>query len=127
MGRASVWQQRCRAVLVLDALSLRELPWLPRAQKERGFTRRGVTATASELPGETNEFARTGFGQLQPIAGQRRRFGAQANQRRPKPSICRGKTAKAVGSASRREELGVLASLARRKLPDYGAGQGWSC
>ena len=47
-----------RAVLVLDALSLRELPWLLQGAKERGFTLQGVTATASELPGETNEFAR---------------------------------------------------------------------
>lgn len=47
-----------RAVLVLDALSLRELPWLLQGAKERGFTLHGVTATSSELPGETNEFAR---------------------------------------------------------------------
>jgi hypothetical protein len=47
-----------RAVLILDALSLRELPWLLQGAKERGFTVQGVTATASELPGETNEFAR---------------------------------------------------------------------
>lgn len=47
-----------RAVLVLDALSLRELPWLLQGAKERGFTVHGVTATTSELPGETNEFAR---------------------------------------------------------------------
>ena len=47
-----------RAVLVLDALSLRELPWLLQGAKERGFTVQGVTATASELPGETHSFAR---------------------------------------------------------------------
>jgi hypothetical protein len=52
-----------RAVLILDGLSLRELPWLLQGAKERGFTLRGVTANASELPGETNEFARAlGFG-----------------------------------------------------------------
>jgi hypothetical protein len=47
-----------RAVLILDGLSLRELPWLLQGAKERGCTLQGVTATASELPGETNEFAR---------------------------------------------------------------------
>ncbi len=52
-----------KAVLILDGLSLRELPWLLQGAKERGFALHQVTATASELPGETNEFARAlGFG-----------------------------------------------------------------
>jgi hypothetical protein len=52
-----------KAVLVLDGLSLRELPWLLQGAKERGFTLHEVSANASELPGETNEFARAlGFG-----------------------------------------------------------------
>jgi hypothetical protein len=52
-----------KAVLILDGLSLRELPWLLQGAKERGFTVHKVTANASELPGETNEFAHAlGFG-----------------------------------------------------------------
>lgn len=52
-----------KAVLILDGLSLRELPWLIQGAKERGFTLHDVTAHASELPGETSEFARAlGFG-----------------------------------------------------------------
>lgn len=52
-----------KAVLILDGLSLRELPWLIQGAKERGFTLHEVTANASELPGETNEFAQAlGFG-----------------------------------------------------------------
>lgn len=52
-----------KAVLILDGLSLRELPWLLQGAKERGFTLHEVTTNASELPGETNEFARAlGFG-----------------------------------------------------------------
>jgi len=47
-----------KAVLILDGLSLRELPWLLQGAKERGFTLHEVSATASELPGETDEFAR---------------------------------------------------------------------
>lgn len=47
-----------KAVLILDGLSLRELPWLLQGAQERGFTLHEVTAHASELPGETNEFAR---------------------------------------------------------------------
>lgn len=52
-----------KAVLILDGLSLRELPWLLQGAKERGFTMHEVSAYASELPGETNMFARAlGFG-----------------------------------------------------------------
>jgi hypothetical protein len=52
-----------KAVLILDGLSLRELPWLTEGAKKRGFTLHGVTAHASELPSETNAFARAlGFG-----------------------------------------------------------------
>ena len=47
-----------QAVLILDGLSLRELPWLLQGAKERGFTTHEVAACASELPGETDEFAR---------------------------------------------------------------------
>jgi hypothetical protein len=47
-----------KAVLILDGLSLRELPWLLQGARERGFTLHEVSATASELPGETDEFAR---------------------------------------------------------------------
>ncbi|UEP21400.1 hypothetical protein LL999_00035 [Burkholderia ambifaria] len=47
-----------KAVLVLDGLSLRELPWLLQGAKERGFTTHEIAACASELPGETDEFAR---------------------------------------------------------------------
>ena len=46
-----------KAVLILDGLSLRELPWLLQGAKEHGFTLHEITANASELPGETNEFA----------------------------------------------------------------------
>jgi hypothetical protein len=52
-----------KAILILDGLSLRELPWLIEGAKKRGFTVHGVTAHASELPSETNAFARAlGFG-----------------------------------------------------------------
>jgi len=52
-----------KAVLILDGLSLRELPWLLQGAKERGFSFHEVSAYASELPGATNEFARAlGFG-----------------------------------------------------------------
>jgi hypothetical protein len=47
-----------KAVLILDGLSLRELPWLIEGAEKRGFTLHGVTAHASELPSETNAFAR---------------------------------------------------------------------
>ena len=46
-----------KAALILDGLSLRELPWLLQGAKQRGFTIHEVSANASELPGGTNEFA----------------------------------------------------------------------
>nr|WP_294509799.1 hypothetical protein [uncultured Rhodopila sp.] len=52
-----------KAILILDGLSLRELPWMIEGAKKRGFTLHAVTAHASELPSETNAFARAlGFG-----------------------------------------------------------------
>jgi len=52
-----------KAVLILDGLSLRELPWLLQGAKEHGFATHEVSAHASELPGATNEFAQAlGFG-----------------------------------------------------------------
>lgn len=52
-----------KAVLILDGLSLRELPWLLQGARDRGFTLHEVSANASELPAETNEFAQAlGFG-----------------------------------------------------------------
>jgi len=47
-----------KAVLILDGLSLRELPWLLSGAQERGFTVHEATATGSELPSDTNSFAR---------------------------------------------------------------------
>ena len=52
-----------KAVLILDGLSLRELPWLLQGAEERGYVVHEASAQASELPGETDEFARAfGFG-----------------------------------------------------------------
>jgi hypothetical protein len=47
-----------KAVLILDGLSLRELPWLLQGASARGYTLHDVSAHASELPGKTSEFAR---------------------------------------------------------------------
>lgn len=47
-----------KAVLILDGLSLRELPWLLEGAKARGFNLHHVTANASELPAETTPFAK---------------------------------------------------------------------
>jgi hypothetical protein len=47
-----------KAVLILDGLSLREMPWLIEGAKERGFTLYGSTAYGAEIPSETNAFAK---------------------------------------------------------------------
>lgn len=59
------WTQpfSAKAVLILDGLSLRELPWLLQRAQDHGFSVHEVSANASELPGETDEFAQAlGFG-----------------------------------------------------------------
>jgi hypothetical protein len=45
------------AVLILDALSLRELPWIVQAAEERGITPTRVDVCGVEIPTETNRFA----------------------------------------------------------------------
>jgi hypothetical protein len=48
---------RAKALLILDGMSLRELPWIVQGARKRGFTLHEVGAYASELPGETTTFA----------------------------------------------------------------------
>lgn len=47
-----------RAVLMLDGLSLREVPWLLQEAPRRGMRVVSARPTRSELPGDTNPFAR---------------------------------------------------------------------
>ncbi len=53
------WSQpyNAKALLILDGLSLREIPWIVEGAKARGYTVHNVGAFGSELPPETNEFA----------------------------------------------------------------------
>lgn len=63
---AAWWESRnkARAVLVLDALSLREAPWILMGAKKRGFTVHQAKATGAELPANTTPFAKAlGFAQ----------------------------------------------------------------
>lgn len=53
-----------RAVLILDGLSLREVPWIIHGAGGRGFKIHGARVTAAELPPETTPFAKAlGFAQ----------------------------------------------------------------
>lgn len=65
-GRLKEWwseQQGAKAILILDALSLRELPWIAKGATDRGF-KVNVSVTGAEIPADTNPFAkRLGFGQ----------------------------------------------------------------
>ncbi len=56
---ASWWAERGagRAVLILDALSLREVPWLLTGAAERGYTVHRKRAMGAELPADTTPFA----------------------------------------------------------------------
>ena len=68
-----VGPESAKAVLILDGLSLRELPWLLQGAQERGLTLHQVGASAAELPGDTSAFARalgfSGRSQLQNNGG----------------------------------------------------------
>ena len=58
-----------RAVLILDALSLREAPWLLHGAEERGYAVHAAAVTGAELPADTGPFARAlGFGQRSALA-----------------------------------------------------------
>lgn len=76
------WSARgsARAVLILDALSLREVPWLLAGAAERGYTVHGARATGAELPADTTPFAKAlGFGQRSSLGAN----GAGAGHRLP--------------------------------------------
>ena len=47
-----------RAVLILDALSLRETPWILHGAKARGYMIKQARATGSALPSDTTSFAK---------------------------------------------------------------------
>lgn len=60
------WAERSngKAILILDALSLRELPWLIEQAAQRGYSLHKSCVTAAEIPANTNPFAKAlGFGQ----------------------------------------------------------------
>lgn len=53
-----------RAALILDGLSLREVPWLLAGAAKHGFTVNDARATGAELPADTTPFAKSlGFAQ----------------------------------------------------------------
>jgi hypothetical protein len=63
---AEWWKQKpgARAVLILDALSLRETPWLLAGAEARGFSVVSARTTGAELPPDTTPFAKAlGFAQ----------------------------------------------------------------
>lgn len=79
---ASWWAARPsgRAVLILDALSLREVPWLLQGAKNRGYAVHQARATGAELPADTTPFANAlGFGTRSAIQNN----GAPATHRLP--------------------------------------------
>ena len=58
---------KCRggkAILLLDGLSLREVPWILNEAKRRNYTLHHAYSTGAELPADTTSFAKSlGFGQ----------------------------------------------------------------
>lgn len=79
---AEWWSARSsgRAVLILDALSLREVPWLIAGAAERGFEVHQAKPTGAELPADTTPFAKAmGFAQRSSLASN----GAGSSHRLP--------------------------------------------
>jgi hypothetical protein len=79
---ADWWTTRSagRAVLILDALSLREVPWLLVGAEARGFTVHSARPTGAELPADTTPFAKAlGFAQRSSLSAN----GAGAMHRLP--------------------------------------------
>lgn len=73
-------RQTGKAVLVLDGLSLRELPWLLHQAEDRGLTIRSSKVTSAELPADTTPFAQAlGFGQRSSLGNN----GAPSGHRFP--------------------------------------------
>jgi hypothetical protein len=67
----SWWQEHDsgKAVLILDAFSLRESPWILAEAEKRGYTVHAASATAAELPADTTPFAKAlGFAQRSALA-----------------------------------------------------------
>lgn len=63
---AKWWSEQSggRAILILDSLSLREVPWLLTGAEARGYTVNNAKATCAELPADTTPFAKAlGFAQ----------------------------------------------------------------
>ncbi len=70
----SGWWQRDpgRAVLLLDGLSLREVPWLLEGARQRGYRIHRAEPAGAELPTETTAFARAlGFSQRSALENNR--------------------------------------------------------
>jgi len=59
-----VQELKGKAILILDALSLRESCWILEQAESRGYTIHNSRATLAEIPGDTTQFAKAlGFGQ----------------------------------------------------------------
>ncbi len=70
-----------RAVLILDGLSLREVPWLLQGAAERGYKLHSMCVAGAELPADTTRFANAmGFPQRSALENN----GASSGHRLPK-------------------------------------------
>lgn len=119
-----------KAVLILDGLSLRELPWLLQGAKERGFTTHEVAACASELPGETDEFARAlGFASRSKLqnngGGLAHKLHSLGQQTNTESVTCRGRTAKPWSAVRRTKSSGTTGRMPNCTTAPVQA-RGWS-
>ncbi|MBT3193989.1 MAG: hypothetical protein HN341_15700 [Verrucomicrobia bacterium] len=73
-----------RAVLILDALSMREAPWLLKGAADHGFTVHSGRTTGAELPADTTPFAKAlGYSQrsaLESNGGKSEKFAGATTE-----------------------------------------------
>ena len=75
-----------KAILILDGLSIRELPWIMDRAEERGFTIHATAAYGAEIPSETNAFAHAlGFNSRSQLQNN---GGGLANRLAPAKTEC---------------------------------------
>ena len=103
--RLAIWWAQpfaAKAILILDGLSLREIPWLVEGAKQRGFTVCAASAYGAELPSETNSFARAlGFSSRSQLQNNGGGYAHRLAPARRNASICLGRIA-AASSTRRR-------------------------
>lgn len=101
-----------RAVLLLDAMSLREVPWILEGATQRGYTVHQAHGTGAELPADTTPFAQASVSKAvapcKRTAGPRR---ADCQARRRTRLTSPGRTARLGSTCPRTGSFGTTGRM----------------